>query len=100
MQENLKLENCCCSKLAWPELPKYSASKEGQEVCLWPLLHKHMREWKAEATFRGVVMGSLTADPLKPSLRSAVQDDQHIRLLGETGILSSVIQRMEDVAGY
>ena len=56
-----------------------------------------MREWKAVHTFRGIVMGSLTADPLKPSLRSATAHSQEMQLLSEDGILNTVLKRMQDV---
>ena len=54
-----------------------------QMDCQWPLLHKHQKEWQEQKTFRGVVMGSLTADFLKPSLRSASQASQQMGLVGE-----------------
>ena len=59
-----------------------------------------MREWKAAGTFRGVVMGSLTSDPLKPSLRSATEQSQQMVLLGEDQILESVLGRLHDVTSY
>ena len=45
-------------------------------------------------------MGSLSPDPLKPSLRSATVKSQEMQLLGAEGIIQSVQKRMEDVSLY
>jgi hypothetical protein len=95
MLECLEVTKCACWLLPWPELPDQENC-----VCRWPLLHKHVREWEERNTFRGVIMGSLSADPLKPSLRSATAMNQQIELTGNEEIIKSVIKRMEDVTEY
>jgi hypothetical protein len=45
-------------------------------------------------------MGSLSADPLKPSLRSATRTEKEMTLLGKEGILKSVLTRAADVCEY
>ena len=69
------------------------------QVCLWPNLHRHLREWEDEHTFRGVVMGSLTDDPLKPGLRSAESSSQ-FQVLGEEEIVAAVKKRCGDVVTF
>ena len=45
-------------------------------------------------------MGSLFADPLKPSLRSASVQVQEMRLVGDQDIIESVYKRMKNVTDY
>ena len=95
MNKTVDVESCDCWQLPWPQLPD-----QVNTDCLWPLLHKHLREWENNHTVRGVIMGSLSADPLKPSLRSATVKSQEMQLLGAEGIIQSVQKRMEDVSLY
>ena len=77
-----------------------SGGEKKKTDCQWPVLHKHQKEWQEQKTFRGIVMGSLTSDFLKPSLRSAAQESQQMKLVGEEEIMASVTKRMQDVLGY
>ena len=45
-------------------------------------------------------MGSLTSDPLKPSLRSTTLVNQQMRLIGADEIISCVLGRMEDITKF
>ena len=69
------------------------------QVCIWPNLHRHLREWEDKHTFRGVVMGSLTDNPLKPGLRSAESSSQ-FQVLGEEEIVTAVKKRCGDVVTF
>jgi hypothetical protein len=59
-----------------------------------------MREWYDDHTFRGVVMGSLSADPLKPGTRSGTRFSQDFQLLNDDIIIAAVQQRCFDVVEF
>ena len=95
MASHVELASCPCRELPWPQLPDRE-----EVICHWPNLHKYIREWEEERTFRGVVMGSLSADPLKPSLRSAEAEARQLTLQGDQEIIQSVYDRMKNVTEY
>ena len=95
MNSSVDVTSCPCWQLDWPLLPD-----QKNQICPWPLLHKHIREWEAKNTFRGVVVGSLSADPMRPSLRSATAQTEQMRLVGDTQIIESVYKRMKDVTMF
>ena len=95
MNRSVELASCPCRDLPWPQLPD-----QKEVICHWPNLHKHIREWEEKRTFRGVVMGSLSADPLKPSLRSAESEARKLSLQGDQEIIQSVYERMKNVTDY
>ena len=92
MKSCVEVTSCPCWQLDWPLLPDQKT-----QICRWPLLHKHIREWEAERTFRGVVVCSLSADPMKPSLQSATTQTEQMRLVADTEIVKSVYKMMKDV---
>ena len=69
-----------------------------KEVCLWPTLHHHLREWHKEHKFRSVIMGQLTSDPFKT--RAGARQEAASKLLGEEGIVKMAIGRCRKVAEY
>lgn len=75
--------------------------KEVKEfVCKWPMLHKHMKEWKEQKQFRGVDMGYLEADQLRPNLRSGGHGGVESHEVREARVLKTVQGRCEAVAEY
>lgn len=44
------------------------------QECLWPLLHKHLKEAEEHGTFSAVIISDLEADQLRPGLRSGTQE--------------------------
>ena len=61
------------------------------------MLHKHVWEWEAERTFCGVIVGSLSADPIRPSLRSTTAQTEQMRVVADIEIIKSVYKRMNYV---
>jgi hypothetical protein len=70
------------------------------QVCFWPKLHKHLREWYKNNTFRGVVIGDLEQDQLRPGTRSGTQQINERRGRGEEEVVRTVIRKIEDAAEY
>ena len=95
MARHVELASCPCRELPWPQLPD-----QEEVICHWPNLHKYIREWEEKRTFRGVVMGSLSADPLKPSLRSSEAEARQLTLQGDQEIIQAVYYRMKNVTEY
>ena len=64
------------------------------------MLNKHAWEWEAERTFRGVIVGSLSADPIRPSLRSTTAQTEQMRVVADIEIIKSVYKRMNYVTMF
>ena len=70
------------------------------QVCYWPKLHMHLREWYENNTFRGVVIGDLGQDQLRPGTRSGTQQINERRGRGEEEVVRTVLRKIEDAAEY
>ena len=70
------------------------------QICSWPLLHKHVWEWDTERTFRGVIVGSFPDNPMRPSLRSPTAPTEQMRLVVDIEIIKSVYKRMNYVTMF
>ena len=70
--------------------------------CLCPSLHNHLREWQEKRTVRGVTMGYLWGDQLKPGLRSGTSNVQKSQTqeAKELDVQEKVIKRSYDVVKY
>lgn len=75
--------------------------KNAEEVeCKWPLLHKHMLEWRDQKRFRGVDMGYLESDQRRPNLRSGTQEEQEAYEDKENRTMQMMLQRCRQVVEY
>ena len=101
MLETLEPSNCTCLVRNQPDQPEHHPEEERQrdpDGCLWLNLHSHLREWYSEHTFRSVMMGQLTSDPLKT--RAGTRQSQNVELIGEEGIINVAKDRCDKVCRY
>ena len=95
MNRSVELASCPCRDLPWP------SSQTRKKLSATGLTYTNTSEsGRKKRTFRGVVMGSLSADPLKPSLRSAESEARKLSLQGDQEIIQSVYERMKNVTDY
>ena len=70
------------------------------DKCKWPLLHKHLKEWQDQKQVRGVNLGFLEADQVRPGLRSGTQEVLETHQVKEDRTLKTVMGRCRDVVEY
>ena len=61
--------------------------------CLWPLLHKDLREISVKSTFRGVTIGNLMSNEL--STRAGQRRAQQNLLLDQAGLTQRCLERLK-----
>ena len=66
-------------------------------MCCWPLLHKYLQERAHHGSIRGVVMGVLDPDQLRPGLRAGARENHERDERGEQGTINAVLNPEEQL---